>query len=252
MQRWYHLVFTMRDPAAPAEPLLRVSATDAAYAAIREEILTAKLRPGDPVPIERFLRELGLSKTPVREAILRLQREQLVEVRPRFGTFVSHLDLRQIREMYQVRGALEGLAARLAALRGDTPEAQTLARVLKSQNLSAPQLDLKAISEAGQEVHRYLVSSCGNALLERQVQGLQDHFARFRHLSLGIREKVLVSHREHVAILSAVRSGNGDVAEHRVREHFAGAMAKLIENLLDESATGSVVIPIDRRGALPR
>ncbi len=83
----------------PATPL-----TEQAYRGIKQEILSNRLPPGAPLPVDRFIREMKLSRTPVREAILRLEREGFVEIRPRLGTFVAQLDLRKIREMYHVRG----------------------------------------------------------------------------------------------------------------------------------------------------
>ena len=94
----------------PSPPL-----TDKAYFAIKTEILSNRLEPGAVLPIQRFTGEMKLSRTPVREAILRLQREGFVEIRPRLGTIVAHLDLTRLREMYQVRSILEGEAAKLAS-----------------------------------------------------------------------------------------------------------------------------------------
>ncbi len=88
-----------------------LSAVDVAYQAIKSDILNNRLKPGEAVPVEKYVKDLSLSRTPVREATLRLERERLVEIRPRLGTFVSHLDLRDIRDMYAVRRLLEGEAA---------------------------------------------------------------------------------------------------------------------------------------------
>lgn len=215
-----------RRAAEQAPPL-----TEQAYRAIKREILSNALAPGAPLPVERFIREMRLSRTPVREAILRLEREGFVEVRPRLGTFVAHLDLRKIREMYHVRGVLEGAAARLAAATLDAGRIEAVEVELRSQKTSGD-IDLAAISEAGQNVHRLIVDHCGSQVLADTIRSLQDHFVRFRHLSLHLPEKVLSSHQEHIAIVEALKRRSGDDAEGLVRSHFEHAAQFLMESLI--------------------
>ncbi|MEX2260452.1 MAG: GntR family transcriptional regulator [Bryobacteraceae bacterium] len=217
---------------ARVDPIPR---TAQAYLAIKEEILTNRLRAGDAVPMDRFVRELKLSRTPVREAILRLAREGFIEVRPRMGTFVSHLDLRQIQELYEVRSMLEGRAARLAAARVEPAHLAQVEQRLNSQKTEG-KLDCTALSEAGQEVHKLIVSSCGNRVLSQMILSLHDHFARFRNLSLQIPEKLLSSHREHRRIVDALKRRDGEAAERLVQEHFDHAAKYLLQSLLQPSS----------------
>jgi GntR family transcriptional regulator, rspAB operon transcriptional repressor len=226
------------------------SFTAIAYAAIKEEILTNRLRSGAPLPLERFVEELGLSRTPLREAILRLEKEGLVEVRPRMGTFVSHLDLREIQEMYEVRRELEGLAARLAAARVRPEQLAVVERELTALSLNGRgKVDYQALSEAGQALHRLIVESCGNQVLARFIRSLQDHFTRFRSLSLNIPEKIRSSHREHLQILKALKQGDGAKAEKLIHEHFDHAGRFLLESLIKQSRRGNemrITVPLDR------
>ncbi len=210
------------------------SLTAIAYHAIKDEILSNRLRAGDPLPTERLIGELGLSRTPLREAILRLEKEGLVEIRPRMGTFVSHLNLQEIHEMYQVRRELEGLAARLAAEIVDPERLATVEKELKRHPLKG-EINYKALSEAGQGLHRLIVESCGNQVLARFIRSLQDHFTRFRNLSLDIPEKILTSHHEHLRILEALKNGDGQLAEQLVHEHFDHAGRFLLDSLLNNS-----------------
>jgi DNA-binding GntR family transcriptional regulator len=224
------------------------SLTAVAYEAIKAEILTNRLRSGDPLPLERFVEELGLSRTPLREAVLRLEKEGLVEVRPRMGTFVSHLDLREIQEMYEVRRELEGLAARLAAGRVQPERLAEVERELTAQRLNG-KVNYQALSEAGQSLHRLIVESCGNLVLARFIRSLQDHFTRFRSLSLDIPEKILSSHREHLQILKALKQGDGEKAEKLIHEHFDHAGRFLLESLIKQSGRGGemrVTVPLGR------
>ncbi|MGH9846656.1 MAG: GntR family transcriptional regulator [Blastocatellia bacterium] len=209
------------------------SLTSVAYNAIKGEILGNRLKAGEALPTERFIRELKLSRTPLREAILRLEREGFVEVRPRMGTFVSHLNLREIQDMYQVRRELEGLAARLAAGRVNAERLAEVEKELTRHSLKG-KVNYEALSEAGQGLHRLVVESCGNRVLAQFIRSLQDHFARFRSLSLNLPEKIVASHREHLGILAALKAGDGKLAERLVHEHFDHAGRTLLDSLLKD------------------
>ena len=223
------------------------SLTTVAYEAIKQEILSNRLRSGEPLPLESFVAELGLSRTPLREAVLRLEKEGLVEVRPRMGTFVSHLNLREIQEMYEVRRELEGLAARLAAGRVDPARLAEVERALTAQSPTG-KLDHQALSEAGQSLHRLIVESCGNLVLARFIRSLQDHFTRFRSLSLALPEKIQASHREHLQILKALKQGDGAKAEKLIHDHFEHAGRSLMKSLMQQAGGGEmrVTVPLHR------
>lgn len=226
----------MSSPASNRIPRKRPDApplTDRAYLAIKGEILSNRLEPGAILPIHRFTGEMKLSRTPVREAILRLQREGFVEVRPRLGTIVAHLDLRRLREMYHVRSVLEGEAAKLACSLIPEPALVACDSDLRRLRTSG-KLDIEAMSEAGQRLHETIITHCGNMLLAETIRGLQDHFVRFRHVSLQLPEKVLASHREHLGIVEALKRQDGEAAQRLVREHFEHAAHFLIDSLLNQ------------------
>jgi DNA-binding GntR family transcriptional regulator len=226
-----------RPPAASgsAAPGRSISAVDQAHAAIRSDILSNRLRPGDPVPVEQYVKQLRLSRTPVREATLRLEREGLIDIRPRLGTFVSHLDLRSIRDMYRVRRLLEGEAAREAAARAPLEDIRSLRAALAAIS-EKPPIDAVGMSETGKRVHQLVVEYCGNDVLRSMLQSLQDHFTRFRSLSVQIPEKVLSSHHEHLAILDSLLARDGDQAAARIHEHFDHASQFLLDSLLHGNA----------------
>lgn len=207
------------------------SAVDMAYQAIKADILSNRLRPGDPVPIEKYVKDLRLSRTPVREATIRLEREGLIEIRARMGTFVSHLDLRHIRDMYRVRRLLEGEAAREAALRAPIDELEQLRRELAAFSETG-EIDTRGMSETGKRVHQLIVEHCENEELRRLILSLQDHFTRFRSLSIQLPEKVLSSHREHLAILDRLIARDPEGACALIHQHFDHASQFLLDSLL--------------------
>jgi len=217
----------------PSDRIADASLTDRAYQQIKEEILTNRLRPGDPLRVDHFIKRLKLSRTPMREAIQRLEKEGLVEIRPRMGSFVSHIELREIVEMYQVRARLEGFAARLAAGRVSPDR---LAGVEEQLTRQSPddQIDYAAVSNAGLALHRLIVESCGNAVLTRFVVSLQDHFRRFRAVSPQLPERVLDFHQDHLQILDALKNADGVRAEHLIQRHLERAAELLVERLLGQ------------------
>lgn len=212
-------------------PVRALSAVDQAYQAIKSDILANRLRPGDAVPVEKYVKDLRLSRTPVREATLRLERERLIEIRPRLGTFVSHLDLRNIRDMYGVRRLLEGEAAREAALRAPLEALQAL-RAELSAFRETGDIDTRGMSETGKRVHQLIVEHCGNEVLRSMIHSLQDHFTRFRSLSIQIPEKILSSHHEHLAILDSLADRDPERACALIHEHFDHASQFLLDSLL--------------------
>lgn len=224
-----------------------ISSTATAYEAIKAAILSNRLRAGETVPAERFERELRLSRTPIREAILQLAREGFIEIRPRMGTFVSRLDLRQIQDMYEARSLLEGRAARLAAARVPGPKLEAVERELQSQRVRGA-VDCRALSEAGQKLHNLIVSECGNRVLENMILSLRDHFTRFRNLSLQIPEKVLASHREHLEIVQALKKRDGGLAEEIMQRHFTHAGQVLLDSLLRRDPAGAATVTISAAG----
>jgi DNA-binding GntR family transcriptional regulator len=139
--------------------------------------------------------------------------------------------------MYYVRGVLEGSAAKLAAATLHPAKIEQVERELRSQN-AGPGANLALLSEAGQSLHRLIVDNCGNQVLSNTIRSLQDHFVRFRHVSLQLPEKVFSSHREHLAILEALKGRDGEAAERLVREHFEHAARFLMESLLNRPEVG--------------
>lgn len=207
---------------------------DRAYRAIKSDILANVLRPGDAVPVERYVRDLRLSRTPVREATLRLQREGLIDIRPRLGTFVSYLDLRQIRDMYRVRRLLEGEAAREAAARAPEEALRALRDQLAAFRETG-EIDTRGMSETGKRVHLLIWEHCGNEVLRSMILSMQDHFTRFRSLSIQLPDKILSSHHEHLAILDSLLARDGERAAALIHQHFDHASQFLLDSLLHGS-----------------
>jgi DNA-binding GntR family transcriptional regulator len=205
--------------------------TDAAYARLRESIVTLRLAPGAALPEAELCRRLGISRTPVRAALLRLRQEGLVETvgTARAGRLsVAPLTAADMRELFLMVGALDGLAARLAAGLPTAPrlavarEAEAINARLRA--LSATDVsDIRAAQELDMQFHRcYEQAASGPRLLAKlnALHARRERYVRVYTEALIHAHSVQESLDEHGAIVRAVADGDGDAAErHAVFNH---------------------------------
>jgi len=214
--------------------LLRERATDAAYSALRQAILSYGLKPGSRLNVDELAAQLGVSLTPVRGAIQRLATEGLVEIRPRSGTFVATLSLQDVEETFQIRCALECLAAELAAGRLSVQSLRSLKGVLKE--LKKPMRDQasrETHERLNSEFHLAILQASSNRRLLEMYSALNAHIKIARiHASEGDwnarqRQETL----EHEAILAGLESGNARAATEALRTHIYRAKDALLAAL---------------------
>jgi DNA-binding GntR family transcriptional regulator len=212
----------------PALPIHQPQAADArslsdqAYYAIRELIVTLELAPGSVVS-ERALQErLGVGRTPVREALRDLAREQLVEVFPRRGIFVSGVEVGDIAGLSEVRLVLESKAARLAAERRNEEDRVLTEALLDELSQTAGGLDERGLIDLDQRIHRHVYRCTHNPFLEATLEEYYVLTLRIWFLALDRVERLDDAVHEHHAILAAVRDADADRAEEAMRSHVAG------------------------------
>lgn len=207
----------------------RPSLVEQAYAELRQRILDNVYPPGHQGLETELADELGISRTPLREALIRLQNEGLVSVVPRHGMRVLPVSADDMRELYQVLTALESTAAELVALR--RPSAAELkpleqatadmAKALKTDNLAA-------WAEADGRFHRLLIEMSGNRLLVEAVTRYRDRVQRARLFTLRLRPKPIHSTREHTALVGRLRAGDAKGAVQLNRAHRERASRELL------------------------
>ncbi|SFS36667.1 GntR family transcriptional regulator [Saccharopolyspora flava] len=204
------------------------SRTDLVADSIRTAILAGELRPGETLVERRLSELLGVSKTPVREALIGMAHTGLVTVVPNKGITVRALSLEDVRKVYEVRRLLEPWAARMTTT---ARAADVVQRAQDALNEAAGLLsagDNHDLSMANRRFHRALYAGCGNSLVIDQLDALQDLTA------LGVvnllwdrwptwREEFV----EHAEILAAVNDGNADEAERLVGEHIQRSLTNL-------------------------
>jgi DNA-binding GntR family transcriptional regulator len=207
-----------------------VSLVDAAYEQIRRRILDNAWPPGHRALEQEVALALGMSRTPVREAMMRLQQEGLVEVIPRHGMRVLPVSPNDMREIYQILTALECMAAELLARRkpGDK-ELKPLVEASKAMDKALKADDLDAWAAADERFHAHLVELAGNRQLQATVLNYWDRAHRARMFTLRLRPKPVNSTREHMLMVERLRAGDADGAAQVTRAHRARATGELIE-----------------------
>ena len=210
--------------------MARNSRVDAAYGAIRRHILDNVYPPGHQVLESALAEELQISRTPVREALIRLAQEGLVEVIPRHGMRVLPLSPSDMRDIYVVLTALESAAAEaLARRRPSDAELRPLVEATRDMTRALKADDLDAWAAADERFHHGLVELAGNRTLIDAVARVGDRVHRARMFTLRLRPKPVNSTREHLAMLERIRAGDDEGAVKVNRAHRDRASRELIE-----------------------
>jgi DNA-binding GntR family transcriptional regulator len=200
-------------------------AADRAYLAIRGLIVSLELPPEAVIDERALMQRLGLGRTPVREALRRLAHEQLVEVFPRRGMFVSGVDVRDLARISEVREALEPEAARLAAERATEAERDELTDLLNEIGTGS---DLMGLDE---RIHRAVYRAAHNDLMEKTLSEYYVLALRIWMISLDRAHELEEAVEAHRELLLAIVLGNGDRAAGLMRAHvenFEQAMHRVL------------------------
>lgn len=208
-----------------------------AYRLIRRAILERRLNPRQRLIETELAAMLGVSRTPVREALSRLEVDGLVDLQPTGGFIVRDIE-DELAEIYELRQRIEGYAANLAARR-ITPEELARLDDVCSRGLAAVDAeDLNGRVELNNAFHRLLTEASHSPRLIRLTGSYREYFLNAGFLRRYDRDTAVRHHRQHSAILDAVRRGQGDLAERLVAEHFQSALA-----VIRASGTAEAVAP---------
>ncbi len=204
---------------------------EAVYDRLKSAIVEGELAPGARMLEVELAEKLGVSRTPVREALLRLAQEGLAELLPGRGARVRVLSPAEVAEVYEVRAALEAEAARLAALRASGGELEELAQ-LEAALHEIPRADLAAQTRADARFHARLVALSKNRELERLFHQLDAKLALARRFSADENQspKTLAEHR---AIVEALKSRNPEAAAQAARAHIERFKALVASRLAE-------------------
>jgi DNA-binding GntR family transcriptional regulator len=207
------------------------SLVEDAYKALKEAIRDNVFPPGYQGSEQEIALRLGMSRTPVHEAIIRLQEDGLVRVLSKRGVMICPLAPEDIREIYDVIIAIEARAAELLAAIPDDERrlvADELEEATSRMEQALSEGDLHAWAIADDQFHRILVDRCGNSRIRRIAQTITDQAHRARMLTLKLRSKPTGSVAAHREIMAAIRNGRVAEAHQHARQHRIGARDELV------------------------
>jgi DNA-binding GntR family transcriptional regulator len=190
------------------------------YETLKKAIVSGDLRPHVRVIESRVADSLGISRTPVREAIHKLEREGLVEKAKRGGFFVAGLAREDIEETFGIRSVLESYAAHLAALHHEKDELIPLEEKIKQYQVSLEKGQTEDLLQINTEFHDLLYDLSRSPKLIRMINDLRDQIYRFRRVLLGIQGMADESNRDHMLMLDCIRRRDAKGAEKIVKMHI--------------------------------
>lgn len=208
-------------------PRGRRGAAGAAYAWLKREILAGRLRPGQTLSENEVATQLGVSRTPVREAIIRLESEGLLNVRPQIGTVVAPIDVEQVADGQFLREAIECRTARLAACRVRPDDARELKALLREQARAVARHDQARFLVLDDRMHQHIVAMAGHPNVWRAVEDVKAQLDRVRMLSLEDRGWLKSIHAQHEAIVHHVLAGDGEAAANAMETHLRSVFASI-------------------------
>ncbi len=201
------------------QPVSNSRVVDVVRERLRAAILSGELAPGTRLSVPELAKRLEVSRSPVREAVLLLVGEGLAVEHTRRGVEVARLELADLLELYELRGAIESLAARHAAAHMTSTQLTALRGVLDAQG-TAIFGDPRHFRELDTRFHQIILDACGNRHLQRHAHLLVREMALARPLLLNDTGHLTRSHEEHRAIELALRQRDGPAAETAMREHL--------------------------------
>jgi DNA-binding GntR family transcriptional regulator len=192
------------------------------YDILRDMIIRREIEPGEKINEEHLAERIGVSRTPVRETLCRLENEGIVKVIPRRGAFVTRLTGDSVAEVLEIREALEGLVARLAAQRMDKPTLDALRACLHRVD-ATPESSRQPIqyTRAEEDFHAILLDACGNQMLKNMMEVVNAHLKLIRVRTVVLPGRARKSVEEHHQILKAIEKRDVSLAEEIMRKHVA-------------------------------
>ncbi len=201
-----------------ADPQRKGVLQDSIYATIKERIIDGDIPPGGLIVESSLSDEFGTSRTPIREALLRLQRDRLVTIYPRQGTFASQISLKSVYEIFEIRLMIEPAVARQICPTIDIERIEEFRRHFSDNSLA--ESSYKTWFHMDRDFHDFLIQSTENETLIRTYQDIMDLHLRVRILAGKTPSRATHTNNEHLKILDAFTNRDPDTAENYMRSHI--------------------------------
>ncbi|WP_282935919.1 GntR family transcriptional regulator [Paenibacillus sp. RC67] len=194
---------------------------DYVHQTLKKNIMELRLEPGRFISEKDVIEMLQVSRTPIREAFVRLSQEELIETVPQKGSFISLIDLQHVEESRFIRETLESAVVREACAVLSTEQVMHLQNLLNLQQLCASEHNYERLFELDEEFHQAIVTGCGKIRTWTMIQQMSTHYNRIRFLRLASNtdwESIL---NQHQGIVQAIRDKNAEQAERIMKEHLS-------------------------------
>jgi DNA-binding GntR family transcriptional regulator len=205
----------------PGGPVIGLKLSEQLREAIEERIVVGAYAPGSRLDEVEIAGAFGVSRTPIREALIQLASIGLVESRPRRGSVVADVAPARLQEMFEVMAEMEALCARLAAERAGAAERAALVAAHEACAAAVKAKDPDAYYRLNEQFHHALYAACGNAFLAEHAKQLHRRLRPYRRLQLRVPGRIKASFGEHAAVVAAVLRRDGANAAAEVRAHVA-------------------------------
>lgn len=206
------------------------SLKDIAYLNIKEAILTLRFNPGHSLSNRELAAQLGISETPIRDALQELEREGFVTRIPQKGTFVTEIDFDEIQETFRIRAVLEELVVCQVAETIDAEQFVLLEQILADSEKALRNENRTLCSTLGAQFHQQLIEWAGGVKLTAILNNLEDHLKRFRLISDNIYGRLEKSQLEHRHVLKMLKEGTPAAAGQAMRTHLESVLADIQSN----------------------
>ena len=203
-----------------------VSLAEQVFERLETDILSGKYAPGEVLTELKLVSDLGVSRTPIREALHRLEQEHIVEISPR-GILVLGVSQKDLEDILEIRIRIEGLAAAMAAARITDEELKELKETIELQEFYVPKHDADRINGMDSKFHLLIYRFSGSIPLYDTLMPLHKKLMKYRRASVENEVRSANSFLEHRAIYDAIAAHDEPLAEARMREHLANAKAHI-------------------------
>ena len=211
------------------EKIERPNLSDEVYNILSDRIISTKLQAGARLIEDELAQDLGISRTPIREALNRLAQDGLIELIPRKGAQVSQLKESDVEEIYDVRKVLEGLATEKAASLIEKKDIVQVEELIEKYE-SSPEKKLEYFLKADIKLHNLIISCCGNRRLIKILRSLHNFVESFRVLDAQYDRRLKQANREHKAIIRALLKKDAATARSLIEQHIENAKKHILSD----------------------
>ena len=202
---------------------------------LREDILSGKYQEPEELKEVAIGEELGVSRTPVREAFRQLELEGLIQIIPNKGAYVTGITAKDVKDIYMIRSLLEGLCARLATEKITKEQMEEMEENIYLADFHAQKGHMDQMAELDNRFHDILYEACDSKLLEHTLKDYHEYVLRVRQKTLSTNTRGRASNDEHRQIMEAIKAGDADRAEKLANQHMINAYDNMVKNGLHEA-----------------